>query len=426
MTTPTTRYSHPVATPRAGAGRGSRAVHDPGLDRLLADPRLSSTAKAIAVVLTRRWAWKLKTSCWPSDKSIAAAVGRSVGQVQRGLRQLEQTGWIAREKTDEVPNGRQLHLLWRGPWPGAGAQPGPSEARSGEAAPARSKESRNREPAIELEKGADSRPRPQTTSDPAPLPEAPAPLPEAPAPLPEVPAPLPEVPAPLPEAPAPLPEAPAPPRPPRPAPEAPGPSRASPEGPFAVPIGQALRGLAQGLPGPPAAPAVASEVRPPARGVPPPGVPPRPAAPPPAPDCSPPSPRRIGTRRRGLGLSLAELAAVASASGDPILARELAKRTAPPPPPEPPPQALPTGELFGKLPGRHDLIAAATQRLCADLGDFKPASWSFFRKAVEAVVRRSVAVAVLLSCHRQATGPKAECPGKVFVTCWKREAHLRC
>jgi hypothetical protein len=131
-------------------------------------------------------------------------------------------------------------------------------------------------------------------------------------------------------------------------------------------------------------------------------------------------------RRKRLGLTLEELIKVVGETADPILAAELARRTAPPAPPEPPPQALPTADLLAKLPGRHDLIAASTQRLAEETGDFKAASWSFFRKAVEAVVTRMVPLEVLLDCRRQATGPQAKNRGSVFVVSWKREVQMRC
>lgn len=144
---------------------------------------------------------------------------------------------------------------------------------------------------------------------------------------------------------------------------------------------------------------------------------------------SSPSPTTEGGSRRkrpGLGLSLAELIRVAGETADPILAAEVARRTAPPAPPEPPAQSLPTPELFAQLPGRHDLIAAATRRLAEETGDYQSASWSFFGKAAEAVARRTVAPEVLLDCRRQALGPKARSAGKVFVTAWRREVSMRC
>jgi hypothetical protein len=131
-------------------------------------------------------------------------------------------------------------------------------------------------------------------------------------------------------------------------------------------------------------------------------------------------------QRKKLGLDLAELASIVGATADPILAAELARRTAPPAPPEPPPQALPTAELFLRLPGRHDLIAAATHRLAAELGDFKMVSWKFFQQAVLAVVTRVVPPEVLLDCQRQAMGPTVKNRGSVFVVAWQREVPPRC
>ena len=129
MNYPTSRCSTPAAATRTG--RGVFALpRDPGLDRLLADPNLNSTAKTIATVLVKHWAW-VKDHCWPSDRSIAQKVGKSPGQVQRGLRQLEDAGWITRQRTDQVPNGRLIRLLWRSAPLSAGAQRVPAPALSG-------------------------------------------------------------------------------------------------------------------------------------------------------------------------------------------------------------------------------------------------------------------------------------------------------
>ena len=141
-----------------------------------------------------------------------------------------------------------------------------------------------------------------------------------------------------------------------------------------------------------------------------------------------PTPRPTFQRKK-LGLDLAELASVVGATADPILAAELARRTAPPAPPEPPPQTLPTVELFELLPGRHDLIMIAARRLSEETGDYKAASLRTFEKMAEAVATRSVPSAVLIDCWRQGMGPKSEHKGKVLVAAWKRsvaEAPLRC
>jgi hypothetical protein len=148
----------------------------------------------------------------------------------------------------------------------------------------------------------------------------------------------------------------------------------------------------------------------------------------PSPSPAPAAPR-CGSRRKNLGLDLAELASIVGATADPILAAELARRTAPPPPPEPPPQTLPTVELFDLLPGRHDLIMIAARRLSEETADYKSASLRTFELMAEAVATRSVPAAVLIDCWRQGMGPKSEHKGKVLVAAWKRsvaEAPLRC
>jgi hypothetical protein len=337
---------------------------DPGLDALLADPALSCTAKLVAAALARHWAWGLKSLCWPADRSIAARIGRSVGQVQRGLRELESVGLLRREKTAETPTGRRLVLLWRVAGVSVGAQPDCSSARSGPCASARSKD-RNREAGTEPENSdPPPRPRPEPIAEPTTV-----------EPVESVMA-APSV----------------------------APSPAPVESPPTV---EALPLIDLATIGRPAAPAPLPllNARPQILG----------------PD---PAPAPAPARRRGLSLSRSELAALVAQTGDPILAAELTRATAPPPPAEPAPQTLATAALLAKLPGRHDLTSVATERLCQDLGDFKPATWAFCRKAVEGVVTRAVLPSVLLDCHRQATGGKARDRGRVFVVAWKREGRL--
>jgi len=122
---------------------------------------------------------------------------------------------------------------------------------------------------------------------------------------------------------------------------------------------------------------------------------------------------------------LAELVKIVGETADPILARELARRTAPPAPPEAAPETLATADLLKRLPGRHDLILAVARRLSVETGDFQPASLRTFEMMAESVATRAVPAPVLIDCRRQALGPKAGHRGKVLVAAWKREAHLR-
>jgi hypothetical protein len=138
MTLPTTRSTPPAALPRLGRDRAALPA-DPGLDALLADPSLGSTAKTIAVALVKHWAW-YKDHCWPGDVTIALKIGKSPGHVQRCLRQLELAGWIRREHTPVVPSGRRIWLLWRRTDTGQGARPAPAPARTGHSAPARNEQ----------------------------------------------------------------------------------------------------------------------------------------------------------------------------------------------------------------------------------------------------------------------------------------------
>ena len=418
MTATTTQHASPAATPRT-ARRLAALPNDPGLDDILADPNLTSTAKALITVMVRNWAW-CKDHCWPSDATLAARLGMSVGHVQRCLRELERAGRIFRERTAEVPNGRRIWLLWRCPGGRAGA--------AGSAPRAPPPPRRRGERIVIVNEGSEPEippaSRPRLEADPIPTarrdaPPAAASTSQAEKPPPPL-APLPAAPAARETPPAPLPEelrtmtAPAPPETaggflegPAPA-VVPDASRAAPPPPPLPPpldlgaIGTPMTSFSP----PPGAPRAA---------------PPRPSAtPPPAPSAP-----RSAARRAGLGLDLAELARVVGATADPILAAELARRTAPPPPPEPPPQTLPTAELVALLPGRHDLIMVVARRLSEETGDFQLASQRTFEMMAGAVARRSVPASVLLDCWRQGMGPQAVHKGKVLVAAWKRQAPLR-
>src|SRR5512135_196745 len=110
VNSPTTRHASPAANPRTG--RGSAALpNDPGLEALLADKRLSAAAKLVATVLVKHWAW-YKSSCYPSNRSIAARCGYSPGHVARCLHELERGGWIRREQ--QATGSRLIVLCWRG------------------------------------------------------------------------------------------------------------------------------------------------------------------------------------------------------------------------------------------------------------------------------------------------------------------------
>ena len=375
MTSFPTRSAGPAFPP--GLGRGRAALpNDPGIDRLLADPELGSTAKAVALALVKNWAWS-KDSCFPADRTIAEKVGRSPGHVQRCLRQLERAGYIDREHTPEVRSGRRIRLLWRNPG-GAGARPPAAPARTGGAAPARSER-------VVVEQGdleRDGRQTPQR--------------------------------------------------------QRPGPAVTTP-GPVAEAAGRVLRaavvdaarGEGAPPPVPPVPPAPPAGARPgpapaPAPLFPAPAAPPKMAAPaPPDPfeagravlaGLTPPERARYGelpeaSRRRvleWLGL------------GDGICAGEARRLLAPRPPADPPPWSLATAELLAGLAGRPDRVAAAAGRLAAELRD--PGGYRYYHAVAAAVAGRSQPVSALLSAWRQGTGPRSSRPGAVFATAWKREA----
>ncbi|MBV8314339.1 MAG: helix-turn-helix domain-containing protein [Planctomycetaceae bacterium] len=483
MSPSTTRSTPPAATPRTGRGefapRGTHyhtgvpfaaLPHD-----IAADPRLSPTDLRVLAALF--YFARADASCWPGDDALAARVHRHPGTVRRALRRLEDLGYIRREFTRANPTGRLIHLTCKEPgWPRPVPVPTPARRRvGGSSAGARGgrapaladgdvivRRKQEEEPRGDHELSERSRPelpptlaapsaRPMVASTPSsealpPAPPDPAPRPEAESSsaLPPPPSP-PDPPAPVKE-PPPAPEA----EPPSARPAIPDASAGSPPqearetlsepvtGSIRTRPGQGHPGAAGAYPAPPEAaiPNVPPTAplpldlgaigTPMASCAPPPqaprAAPPRPSAtPPPAPSAP-----RCGARRPGLGLDLAELAKVVGETADPILAAELARRTAPPPPPEPPPQTLPTAELIATLPGRHDLIMIAARRLSEETGDFQLASLRTFEGMAKAVATRSVPASVLNDCWRQAMGPQAAHKGKVLVAAWKRQAPLRC
>jgi hypothetical protein len=399
MTHPTTRSTPPAALPRLGRDRAA-LPNDPGLDALLAEPAVGSTAKTIALALVKHWAW-YKDHCWPGDETIAKKIGKSPGHVQRCLRQLELAGWIRREHTPAVPSGRRIWLLWRLPGAGQGARPSSALARTGESAPARS------EQVVVEQVGAESeeiRPAPQRQG---PEPPATATLPpmveildqatETTGRVAQLDPPM----APTSErtdSPAPPPAA----SPPVTSPQ--GPGMASwhqvtdrPTG-MRVPrlVSQKASARTTTAPSPSPTPAIS-----PTHGAP----------------VVLTAPEQA--RLRELPEPAREQVLRWLATGDRICTEEARRLLGPPPPPEPPPWSLPTAELLSGLPGRPDRVAAAAGRLAAELGDMR--SFNFYRSVAEAVCSRRQPVEGLVSAWRQAIGPKAVRPGAVFATAWKRE-----
>ena len=402
MNASTTRNTIPAAS---RTGRCAPALpNDPGLDEILADPGLSSTAKALVTVMVKNWAWS-KDHCWPCDRTLAARVGKSVGHVQRCLRELEQAGRIEREKTDEVPNGRRIWLLWRRPGNPNGAHRERAPARGVPTAPARSKpivivkgrmESEDIQPTSPRLRSGATVPVPATVSTLAPaLEPMPGKMPgpialEADQERPRVVEATSLIPSPL-----------APPRGIEPAFRSSGAGGAS----RSVNESSELEGISASSIGPAS-----------------------PSAPPPASPSAPPAldPKVLVGLTPQEQVRLQELPEVARdrvlvwvASGDSILLKEARKLLAPPRPPEPPAWSLPTPELLASLPGRPDRIAPVAGRLAEDLGD--PRSYGYYQSLACAVSSREQPAEALIRAWQQGMSPKAERRGAVFATVWKRE-----
>src|SRR5512135_3559094 len=164
-------------------GRGELPP-DPGLEALLADKRLSAAAKLVATVLVKHWAW-YKSSCYPSNRSIAARCGYSPGHVARCLHELEQGGWIRREQ--RASGTRLIVLCWRGtPCKDAGG--GSSTLQGDPPAKARTKQVVSVNKRIEQEESEClERSRPEERQPIAIPPAPPAPPPAAAEPISTVP-----------------------------------------------------------------------------------------------------------------------------------------------------------------------------------------------------------------------------------------------
>jgi hypothetical protein len=362
---PTIRCSTPVAATRTG--QGSIALpRDPGLDRLLADPNLGSTAKNIATVLVKHWAW-VKDHCWPSDRTIADKVGKSPGQVQRGLRQLEDAGWITRQRTDQVPNGRLIRLLWRSAPLSADAQrvPAPTlreckRRRSTNIVVVKEEEKESEQFARE------ERPRPELV--PAPLATPTLQASEPPAEKCEEIFPQSSTPAPT----AAL--------PPLPAPQAevlvPGP-----------------QDVARAIALPPAAPAPAPA--------------PQPAKPSQALPLTPEQAARLAE----LPEATRDLVLTWLMLGDPILVAEANRLLTPPRSRSAAPKTLP--EVLTRIREDPSFPALAADWLSSALQDRK--SYSGFKARCEEAWRGELPVERLLSAYEQAMGPRARNPGALFM-----------
>lgn len=392
-----------TAAPTRAARSPSALPNDPGLDRLLADLRLGSTAKTIAVALVRNWAW-YKPSCFPADRSIAEKVNKSPGHVQRCLRQLEAAGWIRREATSEIRSGRRIWLLWRLADDSQGAQPPAAKARGRASAPARSEqvvveqegpEREDDQPPCQRQRPEESSPAPsasdrslaqalrrligQVTSGPCQEDWAP---------------------------------------------ETPGdqPPSVPPAGTETVPRPAEGGRAAESTVGPPAVESGAD------RRVPEPTV---------------AASDRPASAQPAFGAALANLDGLTAAEqqrlwelpearrqqvlrwlelGDRICLGEARALLAPPCAPEPPPWSLGTLELLEGLPGRPDRVAHAAGRLAAELGDQR--SYRYYLKLAESVCRRQHPASALVSAWREGVNPQSQRPGAVFATAWSREVRV--
>jgi hypothetical protein len=156
------------------------------LPRFIADdPGIHPTDKAILLALAG-FAWGKKSLCWPSNRTLAARVGRTPEHVQRRLVALEAAGLILREPCDTNRTGRTIRLLWRCPSPAPALSLSPRPAlpkedvivkETQEPENPRTDPVQRSRPELELESASPAPPEPPVV--PALVPELPAPTPSS-------------------------------------------------------------------------------------------------------------------------------------------------------------------------------------------------------------------------------------------------------
>jgi hypothetical protein len=91
---------------------------------LLTDPMLTALDKVVAALMIIYA--RDRFTCWCCNATLEGHVRASRSTVQRSLRRLEQTGWIAREPAPTTRRGNLVRLLWRYPRPKAKPRQAPT------------------------------------------------------------------------------------------------------------------------------------------------------------------------------------------------------------------------------------------------------------------------------------------------------------
>lgn len=76
----------------------------------MADPALTNAAKLVAAVLVSQFAHNESAECHPGIAALAAALATSEDTIKRGLRALEEGGWITRG--DGCHRGKKLGITF--------------------------------------------------------------------------------------------------------------------------------------------------------------------------------------------------------------------------------------------------------------------------------------------------------------------------
>jgi Helix-turn-helix domain len=354
------------------------------------DPRLKGNRTAIVLAAALLEYARARDSCWPSNRRLAEDLGCCHQTIRNALAALQAAGWVRVEHGASNPTGRIIWLTWRAkqatppnrldpPLKPAGGTPlkpvGP-EAKI-----------------VVVEKQEESLKfaceRLRREIAPAPTLVTASPAPEAP---------------------------PAPPVPPsRPKPQFSEPDR-RPAPPPPIPASPAPRpasGLTPALPSRPRAEAVVPVLGTPSAG-----------------SSAIPTPGPAPSAAQVLSLTPEQQARLASlpaasrdqvlrwlATGDPILVAEARSKLAPLRPRPETPQTLP--ELLGRIRQDPSYPALAASGLAAALQDQK--SYSGYLRRCEEAWRGELSPDRLLSAYKQATGPKAQNPGAIFMVAVKRQ-----
>jgi helix-turn-helix protein len=352
---------------------------------LVSDTRLTPTDKTLAALIIKFA--RDKSHAWPSNRRLAAELGRSLRTVQLSLGRLRGAGWL-RIEPDANPTGRRLVLAWRSAnFCAPGMQPIAPHPAQSVAPELRIVLVEPRRIEKDFARATERERLEPSSAAPLPLP-APEPLQNPPESLVAELARAFQATEPPAAEPQPEPARHAQPR--AAAAQVPKPQTESASQP---------RVNAIQAPAPQAEPAPKPQDK---------AAPARPAV---------PLTSQQASRLEELSPAMREQVLSWIATRDPVLTAEAHKVLAPAPKPKPAPQSVP--ELLARIQDDPTYVAQAAEALARCFNDRK--SWRAFHKVCERAWRGELPPDVLVQAWREASREKARKPGAVFNHVLKRE-----